>query len=215
MTQPIVSREEWLAKREALLKLEKAHTQERERIAKLRQALPWVKVEKDYRFQNAQGELSLVDLFADRSQLVIYHLMFGTGWDAPCIGCSQWADALSGTTHQFKHADARVICVSRAPVAQLQPVQAERHWRFTWVSSLGSDFNLDYYASSDDLSEGYKTKAGSQTVGFDRGENHGVSVFAKNDANEVFHTYSNYNRGIEELNGSMGYLDLLPKGRAW
>lgn len=105
--------------------------------------------------------------------------------------------------------------VSRAPVAQLQPVQEARNWRFTWVSSLGSDFNLDYYASSDDLSKGHKTQTGSQTVEFDRGENHGVSVFAKNDLGEVFHTYSCYNRGIEELNGSMGYLDLLPKGRAW
>lgn len=215
MTNPVVPREVWLVQREALLLLEKAHTQERERLAKLRQALPWVKVEKNYRFHNADGELSLLDLFADRNQLVIYHLMFGTGWDAPCIGCSQWADALSGTTHQFKHADARVIAVSRAPIKQLLPMQEARRWRFTWVSSLGSDFNLDYYASSDDLSKGCKAETGSETVEFDRGENHGVSVFTRNDAGEVFHTYSSYNRGIEALNGSMGYLDLLPQGRAW
>jgi predicted dithiol-disulfide oxidoreductase (DUF899 family) len=215
MSHTVVPRKVWLAQREELLLLEKAHTHERERIAKLRQALPWVKVEKDYRFRNVDGELSLLDLFGDRNQLIIYHLMFGTGWDAPCIGCSQWADALSGTTHQFKHADARVIAVSRAPVEQLLPVQEARSWRFTWVSSLGSDFNLDYYASSEDLSEGCKTETGSQTVAFDRGENHGVSVFTRNEANDVFHTYSSYNRGIEALNGSMGYLDLLPQGRTW
>lgn len=100
----------------------------------------------------------MLDLFADRNQLIIYHLMFGTGWDAPCIGCTQWAD---------------------------------------------------------DLSDGHKVQTGSQTVEFDRGENHGVSVFTRDAAGQVFHTYSSYNRGIEALNGSMGYLDLLPQGRTW
>ena len=134
------------------------------------------------------------------------------------MGCTAWANAFNGTTDQFVHADAALIAVSRAPYEMLAAQSERRGWDFTWVSSANSDFNVDFYASSEDKSDLSSKTIGGETgerVEFDRGENHGVSVFAKNDNGEVFHTYSTYNRGIEAMNGALGYLDLLPKGRAW
>jgi predicted dithiol-disulfide oxidoreductase (DUF899 family) len=218
MQNEIVTREDWLRARAELLLKEKAHTREREHLAKLRQRLPWAKVEKNYTFIGADGEVSLTDLFLDRSQLVVYHLMFGPDWETPCVGCTSWANAFNGTTYLFKGADARLIAVSRAPYARLLEQREHNGWGFTWVSSLNSDFNIDFYASSQDLSaESSKTIGGGdgECVFFDRGENHGVSVFAKNEEGDIFHTYSTYNRGIEAMHGAFGYFDLLPKGRAW
>ena len=218
MENDIVSREAWLQARAELLVEEKTHTRERERIAKLRQQMPWVKLEKRYTFRGADGEVSLADLFLDRSQLVVYHLMFGPDWETPCVGCTSWANAFNGTTYLFERADARLIAVSRAPYEQLVDHRERNGWRFTWVSSFGSDFNVDFYASSEDLSgESSRTigEEGGEQVWFDRGENHGVSVFAKNAEGDIFHTYSTYNRGIEAMNGAFGYFDLLPNGRVW
>ena len=218
MLNDIVSRERWLEVRAELLSEEKRHTRERERLAKQRQQLPWVKLEKPYTFDGANGEVTLSELFADRSQLIVYHLMFGPDWEVPCDGCTSWANAFNGTTYLFARADARLIAVSRAPYDKLAAQSARNGWRFTWVSSFRSDFNLDFYASSDDLSsESSKTigREGGERVWFDRGENHGVSVFMKDEGGDLFHTYSTYNRGIEAMNGAFGYFDLLPKGRAW
>ncbi len=161
----------------------------------------------------ATGPATLAELFGTATQLVIYHLMFGPGWDQPCPGCASWADAFNGTTHQFAAQNAHLVAMSRAPAAELLPVAERKGWTFDWVSSFGSDFNEDYYVSAP-LDVSKRTIDGTgEVVGFDRGENHGVSVFAKNGAGEVFHTYSVYNRGIEDLNGVLGYLDLLPEGR--
>lgn len=218
MQNEIVSRESWLQSRAALLAEEKAHTRGRERLAKSRQEFPWVKLDKHYTFVGPEGEVSLAELFLDRSQLIVYHLMFGPDWETPCVGCTSWANAFNGTTYLFKRADARLIAVSRAPYEKLATQSEQNGWSFNWVSSFGSDFNYDFYASSEDLSsESVKTIGGEggEPVWFDRGENHGVSVFARNDSGEVFHTYSTYNRGIEAMNGAFGYFDLLPKGRAW
>ena len=218
MQNKAVTREVWLKARAELLAKEKEHTRTRQALAEARQQLPWVKLEKQYLFSGADGEVSLSDLFMDRSQLAIYHFMLGPGWETPCPGCTQWASALDGTTEFFKKADARLIVVSRAPYEEIVEQRDKLGWRFTWVSSYGSDFNLDYYASSEDFSDRSIKRIGGEggeVVDFDRGENHGVSVFYKNTAGEIFHTYSVYNRGIEELNGAFGYFDLLPKGRAW
>ena len=218
MRNEIVDREAWNKARAELLQKEKAHTRARQALAEERRALPWVKVDREYRFRDAEGEHAFVDLFRGRSQLLIYHLMFGPGWDAPCIGCTQWANALNGTTGTFRKANARLIAVSRAPVEEIESQQQALNWNFGWYSVHGSDFNLDFHFSSDDLSVGHSVitdEESDQRVEFDRGENHGVSVFYRTDDNEIFHTYSAYNRGIEALNGAFGYYDLLPEGRAW
>lgn len=218
MQNEVVSREDWLTARAELLKKEKEHTRARQKLAEERRALPWVEVTKAYEFTDSNGVHSLADLFKDHSQLAIYHLMFGPGWDAPCVGCTQWANAMNGTTAYFKNADARLIAISRAPYEEIAPRKDELGWNFAWLSSFKSDFNYDFYASSEDLSEGSTRHIGNtaaEKVEFDRGENHGVSVFYKNEAGAIFHTYSSYNRGIEALNGAFGYFDLLPKGRPW
>ncbi len=228
MTSETVSREAWLAARAELLVSEKAHTQARAELARQRRALPRVRLDKAYSLTASEGDVALVDVFQDRSQLVVYHLMFGPDWEQPCIGCSAWADALNGTTKQFAKADARLVAVSRAPVAKLVAMAAQRHWHFPWYSAWGGEFNYDFYASSKDLSPRSSARIGvpdpaverpendkRELVEFDRGENHGVSVFSKAADGSVYHTYSSYNRGIEAINGAMGYFDLLPKGRAW
>ena len=215
MQRKIVGREEWLAARAELLEAEKEHTRQRAALAERRRALPWVKVGKAYSFSSAGGETTLAGLFEDRSQLAVYHLMFGPGWEAPCIGCTQWANALDRTTGAFAKADARLVAVSRAPIDEIEQQRSRFGWTFEWLSSSGSDFNFDFHASSPDQSEGHTEQVGVETVGFDRGENHGVSVFFRDDDGQIYHTYSAYNRGIEALNGAFGYFDLLPKGRAW
>lgn len=219
MSNPVVSREEWLRARAELLTREKAFTRDRAALAERRRRLPWVRIEKEYVLVGPTGEVSLAEAFLNRSQLAVYHLMFGPGWKEPCSGCAQWANALDGTTGAFKAADARLIAVSRAPIEEIEVQRERRGWQFSWLSSFASDFNLDFYASSADLSDSSSKRIGGaadgEEVHFDRGENHGVSVFYRNEAGEIFHTYSAYNRGIEELNGAFGYFDLLPKGRAW
>jgi predicted dithiol-disulfide oxidoreductase (DUF899 family) len=211
----VVDREEWLKARAELLTKEQEHTQARAALAEARRRLPWVKLQKEYSLVGADGQVSLSDVFLDRSQLAIYHIMFGPGWDSVCIGCTQWANALNSTTGAFKKADARLIAVSRAPFDEIEVQREKLGWNFTWLSSFGSDFTVDFFASSNDLSEGASAAVGVETVQFDRGENHGVNVFYRNGDGEIFHTYSAFNRGIEELNGAFGYFDLLPKGRAW
>jgi predicted dithiol-disulfide oxidoreductase (DUF899 family) len=210
----IVSREEWQAARDELLVLEKAHTRERERIAQLRRDLPRVLLEKDYLLISEEGAIPLQAVFRDHAQLAVYHLMFGEEWDTPCIGCTQWADALNNTTHYFKGAGASLVAVSSASIEKIMAEKEKRGWTFTWLSSSNSDFNVDFHGASNDSNESSRS-VGSEEVFFDRGENHGVSIFSKNDDEQVLHTYSSYNRGIEELNGAFGYYDLLPNGRKW
>ena len=214
------TREEWLAARSELLVAEKAHTRARAELAAKRRKLPRVRLQKSYRLTGGQGDENLAEIFHEHSQLLVYHLMFGPDWERPCIGCTAWANAFNGTTEQFAAADARLIAVSRAPYSKLVATAEAFGWRFPWYSALDGDFNYDFYASSHDespLSRRVIGREGSdgEVVEFDRGENHGVSVFQKDEAGSVFHTYSTYNRGIEALNGALGYADLLPKGRAW
>ena len=214
-----VNRAQWLSARAELLVAEKAHTQARAKLAEQRRALPRVRLERDYVLAGPESEVPFAELFLGHTQLIVYHLMFGPDWKKPCIGCASWADAFNGTDEQFAKADARLIAVSRAPQSMLLDVARERSWSFPWYSALDSEFNYDFYASSHDLSPRSTSTIGAgpaaEVVEFDRGENHGVSIFQKDPDGTVFHTYSAYNRGIEALNGALGYLDLLPNGRTW
>jgi predicted dithiol-disulfide oxidoreductase (DUF899 family) len=215
MTHDIVSRQTWLAARGELLRKEKAHTQARTALAEERRQLPWVKLDKSYSFQDSEGTADLSALFTDQNQLIVYHLMFGPDWQRPCIGCTSWANAFNGTTYQFEKANAQLVAVSRAPYPQLADTAAKLGWSFPWFSSFDSDFNYDFDASSHDLGESTIVNGTGEPMSFDRGENHGVSVFARDEAGVIYHTYSAYNRGIEALNGAFGYFDLLPQGREW
>lgn len=212
----IVSREEWLEARRALLAKEKEATRLRDRINAERLAMPWVRIEKDYVFDTPAGRTSLAGLFGGRGQLVIYHFMLGPGWSAGCHGCSFVADHLDGTLPHLHHHDVTLVAVSRAPLAEIDAYKRRMGWRFPWVSSFGSDFNFDYGVSftEDDFARkevSYNFKA-VPTEGIGR-EQPGLSAFAKNEAGEVFHTYSSYSRGFEELIGTLMVLDRAPKGR--
>ena len=208
-----VSRDEWLAARRALLAKEKEFSRQRDRLSAERRALPWVKVEKPYRFDTAQGSKTLGDLFRGRSQLVIDHFMLGPGWGEGCVGCSFGADHIGSLVH-LEHHDVTVVVVSRAPRGEIEAYKKRMGWRFDWVSSYGSDFNFDYHVSftPDELAKGrvfynYRDTEGGME------ELPGLSVFFKNDAGEIFHTYSSYARGAEELITTYMILDLTPKGR--
>ncbi len=143
----VVSQEQWIEARRALLAEEKAWTRERDRLAKKRRALPWVKVEKTYVFEGADGRVTLADLFDGRSQLVVYHFMFGPEWEEGCPGCSLLSDQVDGARQHFEHNDVSFVAVSRAPIEKLQAYRKRMGWKFRWVSSAASDFNFDYHVS--------------------------------------------------------------------
>lgn len=214
MTNKSVSYEEWLIARDALLVKEKALMRQMDEVAVERQALPRVQVEKAYTFVSESGECSLKSLFQDKSQLIVYHFMFGDDWDNTCGGCTEWANAFNGTTDKFAAADARLIAISSASIEKLNAEKQRRGWSFDWLSYGGGDFGVDFHGSSFDLSEESR-QVGDQTVHFDRGENHGISVFEKDEAGVIYLTYSCFNRGVEPMNGAFSYYDLLPKGRQW
>ena len=211
---PVVSREEWLAARKQHLAHEKAFTRERDKLIAERRALPWVKIDKDYPFQGPTGELKLVALFGDHSQLVIYHFMFADGWDEGCPGCSFLSDHIDGANQHLAHHDVAVVAVSHAPFAEFQAFKRRMGWKFDWVSSEGCDFNYDFGVSAraEDVAAGKATYNYEKTDGSEE-ELPGLSVFYRNDAGDIFHTYSTYARGLDMLVGAYHYLDLTPKGR--
>jgi predicted dithiol-disulfide oxidoreductase (DUF899 family) len=208
-----VSRDEWLAARRDLLAEEKEFTRQRDRLSAARRALPWVKVEKKYVFDTPAGKKTLADLFDGRSQLVVDHFMLGPGWGEGCIGCSFGADHIGGSRVHLEHHDVSGVAVSRAPLAEIEAYKRRMGWTFNWVSSYGSDFNYDYHVSftKEDLEKGkvyynYRmTEGGIEELA-------GLSVFFKDGA-DIFHTYSSYARGAEELLTTYMVLDLTPKGR--
>lgn len=209
MPHPIVSRDAWLKERMALLRREKAVTRELDLLAIERQKLPWVEVEKTYELETKSGPVSLPDLFGPYRQLIVYHFMYGPDWTVPCDGCSAWAAAFNGTIDEIEKHDATLVAVSRAPVDMLTKVQQSRGWSFVWASSCSSDFNADFNMSAD---AECKTKTvGDEVIGYDRGESGGINVFVK-DQGRIYRTYSAHNRGIQQMNGSFGYVDLLPYG---
>lgn len=209
MTHPVVSRDTWLKERMALLRREKAVTRELDLLARERQKLPWVAVEKDYQLETPDGVVALGDLFGGHAQLIVYHFMLGPDWAVPCDGCSAWAAAFNGTIDQIEMHEATLVAVSRAPIETLEAVKRERGWSFVWASSFNSDFNADFNMSAP---PDCKTRTiGDEIIGYDRGESGGINVFARED-DQIYHTYSCHNRGIQQMNGAFGYVDLLPFG---
>ena len=210
----VVSREDWLAARSELLQAEKEFTRLRDQLSQKRRDLPWVKVDKAYTFESSQGKESLIELFDGRSQLIIYHFMYGPDWAEGCPSCSFWADSFNGIGVHLEHRDISLIAVSRAPLPILDAYKRRMGWSFKWVSSFDSDFNYDYHVSftSDEIERGeaiYNYRTGPVSVD----ELPGVSVFCKGEAGTVFHTYSTYARGVDMINGAYQFMDLVPKGR--
>ncbi|MGH8504104.1 MAG: DUF899 domain-containing protein [Gammaproteobacteria bacterium] len=211
----VVSRDQWLAARKAHLAREKELTRLRDQVSAERRELPWVKVEKHYVFDGPDGKQTLADLFDGRSQLIVYHFMFGPGWKEGCDGCSFLADHIDGANLHLAHHDVSLVVVSRAPWREFEAFKKRMGWRFKWVSSYGSDFNSDYHVSftKDDIANGnlsYNYEAYEPTS---EEEAPGISVFYKDENGDVFHTYSAYARGGDILIGAHNYLDLTPKGR--
>jgi predicted dithiol-disulfide oxidoreductase (DUF899 family) len=210
----IASRDEWLAARQALLAKEKQLTRASDELAAERRTLPWVPVEKSYVFEGPSGKQTLSDLFAGRSQLVVYHFMLGPGWKEGCPSCSLLSDHLDGALVHLAARDVTLAVVSRAPYAEIAPFKARMGWRFPWVSSFDSDFNRDYHVSfsKEEVATGeFYYNYGKN--GFPSEEAPGISVFAKDTSGAVFHTYSSYARGGESFIGAYQFLDMVPKGR--
>lgn len=210
----IVSAEEWLAARKALLAREKEFTRERDRLTAEIRALPWTPVEKAYVFEGPDGKETLADLFAGRGQLVVHHFMFHESWDEGCKSCSFWADNYDGTIVHLNHRDVSMVAVSQAPLDQLLAFRRRMGWRFKWVSSHGSDFNRDFHVSfSDEERQSGTAYYNYRRQRFPVEEAPGFSVFARDAEGRVFHTYSAYGRGQDMLNGAYNYLDIVPRGR--
>jgi len=235
------TREEWLAARLELLKAEKELTRRSDELAQLRQKLPWVRIDKEYRFETDEGTASLADLFRGRSQLLVYHFMFGPEYTGGCPTCSTIADGFNGFATHLEHHDVAMIAVSRAPIAALHAYERRMGWTFTWASSLNSDFNYDFNTSfteeqqrSGSIDYNYRTVGAtfvdSTILRSDQGpvaemaamtgtdmatylrEHPGMSAFALEDG-VIYHTYSTYARGLDALWGMYQWLDRAPKGR--
>jgi predicted dithiol-disulfide oxidoreductase (DUF899 family) len=210
----VVSQDEWMAARTDFLRKEKEFTKARDAVSAARQELPWVKVEADYVFEGPDGPVSLSDLFDGRSQLIVYHFMYGPGWDEGCSGCSFVCDHVDAARQHFEHHDVAYVAVSRAPLADFQAFKKRMGWTFRWVSSNANDFNYDFGAScrKEDLERGpvlynfVEQKLSSE-------EQPGLTVFTKDEDGNIYRTYSTYERGLDLLVGAYNYLDLTPNGR--
>ena len=211
---PIVTREEWLVARKQYLSKEKEFTRLRDELSRQRRELPWVRVEKRYVFEGPNGKETLADLFDGRSQLIVDHFMLGPGWKEGCVGCSFGADHIGGALVHLEHHDVTLVVVSRAPLPEIEAFKKRMGWRFKWVSSYGSDFNYDYHVSfpKDDIAKG-KVYYNCEMRDFQSEELPGTSVFYRDEAGDIFHTYSCYARGGDILLGTYNLLDLTPKGR--
>ena len=230
------TREEWLAARLELLEAEKELTRRGDEVARRRQELPWVRIDKEYRFETDDGSASLADLFRGRSQLLVYHFMFGPDYSAGCPSCSAIADGFDGSVVHLANHDVTLAAVSRAPLEKLQTYKRRMGWSFPWASSFGSDFNFDFSVGFTEeqqrdggIEYNYRREApyrqaggkgpvaevaataGTDAATFIR-ERPGVSAFALEDG-VVYHTYSAYARGVDGLWGMYQWLDRAPRGR--
>jgi predicted dithiol-disulfide oxidoreductase (DUF899 family) len=211
----IASRDEWLDARKALMAKEKELTRLRDRLAAERRALPWVRVEKQYVFDAPQGRVTLADLFDGRSQLFIKHFMMAPGQMAQCVGCSLEVDHIEGILVHLQNHDVSYAAVARAPIEEIEAVRKRMGWRFTWVSSYHSDFNYDFHVSfTPEEAAAGRAFYNYEYVNPGLEDRSGDSVFFKDDAGQIFHTYSTYGRGGEEFLGVYRYLDATPKGRS-
>ena len=210
----VVSKQAWQEARKRLLTEEKEFTRLRDRLSQSRRDLPWELVDKSYVFEGPNGKTNLADLFAGRSQLIVYHFMFDPDWQEGCKSCSFWADNFEGFYAHLNQRDVTLVAISRAPWSRIAPFKRRMGWSFPWVSSAGTDFNFDYRVSftPDELATG--------AVDYNYGERKtamtelpGISLFYKDEAGQIFHTYSCYSRGLDMLNAAYHYLDLVPTGR--
>lgn len=211
---PIVSRDQWVESRRQFLAKEKQFLRLRDELSRERRELPWERVEKSYLFEGPAGKESLTDLFAGRSQLVVYHFMFAPDAEAGCRGCSFWADNFNGIIPHLNQRDVSFVAISRAPQSKLQAFARRMGWSFKWLSGANSDFNYDYQVSfrPEDMERGsavynYETHTGSLP------DMPGFSVFLRDSTGQVFHTYSTFARGLDPMNVAYQLLDLVPKGR--
>ncbi|MBL8266520.1 DUF899 domain-containing protein [Steroidobacter sp.] len=210
----IGSRAEWLEARKQLLQKEKQLTRLRDELSKERRQLPWVRIDQPYVFEGPRGHRTLADLFDGSSQLMIYHFMFGPEWQAGCPSCSFLADHIDGAAIHLKQRDVKVMAVSRAPYAKIAAFKQRMGWQFDWASSQGSPFNYDFQASHTPQDIANNTAHYNyELLQYPAEETHGISVFYKDAAGEIFHTYSSYARGCEMLVNTYNFLDIAPKGR--
>jgi predicted dithiol-disulfide oxidoreductase (DUF899 family) len=209
----VISHEDWLTARKALLAKEKEFTRLRDELSQQRRDLPWEEVTKQYLFEGPNGQESLADLFGKSSQLIVYHFMFDPTWEAGCKSCSFWADNFNGIDVHLKRRDISFLAISRAPYAKFAAYKRRMGWNFKWLSSGDNTFNFDYYASftpQEVASQGYFNYTQSKPWGQDVVA---ISVFYKAEKGKIFHTYSTYSRGVDMLNGAYHYIDLTPRGR--
>ena len=211
----IVTHKEWLTARKKLLRKEKKFTQRRDELNRQRLEMPWEKVEKNYVFDGPDGKESLADLFGGRSQLIVYHFMFGPGWEEGCPSCSFISDHIDASLVHLAARDVTLAAVSRAPLAQIEEFKKRMGWRFRWLSSYGNDFNYDFRVSftAKEVAKG-KVRYNYGVQDFSGGEEGpGTSAFFKDASGNIFHTYSSYARGLDMMIGAYHWLDIAPKGR--
>jgi len=210
----IVTRDEWLIARKKLLAEEKSFTRLRDELSARRRQLPWVRVDKNYVFREAEQDVSLGELFEGRRQLIVYHFMFGPDWEEGCPSCSFWADNFDRVIVHLNHRDISMVAISNSAAENLETYRERMGWTFRWLSALESDFNRDYHVSftAEEMAGGNVNYNFSETS-FPSSEGPGVSVFYRDDEANIFHTYSCYARGLDMLNAAYHHIDLVPKGR--
>lgn len=209
----VVSQDEWTTARTDLLEREKAASKARETLTAARAAMPWMEVATEYVFDGPDGAVTLADLFDGRSQLIISHFMFAPEWDAGCPSCSFWADGYDGQIAHLNQRDVSFAAISRAPIEKLQTYRERMGWSFSWVSSVGNTFNQDFgIAFAPHVLESGAKNYNFGTSRFSGSDAPGFSVFAR-DRTRIFRTYSCYSRGLEVLNPTYHFLDMVPKGR--
>jgi predicted dithiol-disulfide oxidoreductase (DUF899 family) len=213
MNHKTVSGKEWLAARIKLLEAEKELTQLRDKVARERRELPWVRIEKNYVFDTPAGKRTLAELFQGRSQLLVQHFMLAPGWEQGCASCSFMADHTDGMKVHLANRDVTFVAISHASLAEIERFRRRMGWQFNWVSSFGSDFNYDFHVSFKPEEQGGEVYYNYSVKPFQCEELPGISVFYRDDAGAVFHTYSTYGRGVEVMMGTYNMLDLTPKGR--
>ncbi len=214
MEHSVVPQAQWASARKELLRKEKELTHLRDEVSRQRRALPWEKVEKNYVFDGPRGKETLADLFGGHSQLIVYHFMFGPGWKEGCPSCSFLADGFDGAAVHLAHRDVTFLAISRATLPEIEAFKKRMGWKFKWVSSFENEFNHDYHVSftKQEQAKG-EVYYNYDMTKFPAEEAPGASVFYKNDAGEIFHTYSSFGRGLDPMITTYNWLDLAPKGR--
>lgn len=210
----VVSPKAWQAARKRLLVKEKKFSKLRDQLNRQRRDLPWVKVDKEYVFNGPDGPKSLAELFDGKSQLIVYHFMFGPGWGDGCPHCSFWSDHYDNVNVHLGQRDTALVVISRAPWKEIKPFKERMGWRFKWLSSNENDFNFDFNVSfTPEAIKSGKAVYNYAKLGMDIDEREGVSAFYKDKQGDIYHTYSSYARGIDLLNTTYNFLDLTAKGR--